>query len=333
MQARPDQLAGLLQSSLAPAYLVSGDEPLQVMEALDAIRAACRAQDYAEREVFDIDKDFEWQQFNDEAASMSLFSDRKMLELRMPTGKPGREGSAAIKTYLDNPPEDYVLIVSTGKLDKGSKNAAWYKALDKAGVVVHCWPMQGGQLLSWLQQRFASRDMQADRAVLQFVSERVEGNLLAAAQEIDKLYLLLGPGLVDVESIQQAMTDNSRYSIFELADTALQGDRPRVHKIIDHLAAEGIEPIVANWALAKEIRLLTQVAANPSVGDAALRKAGVWQNRLPLFRQCLSRHSEKGFRQLLQRCARIDRISKGMESGNVWDELRAVSARLAARSR
>jgi len=251
----------------------------------------------------------------------------------MPTGKPGREGSAVIKDYLQNPPQDYVLIVSTGKLDRGSKNAAWYKALDKAGVVVHCWPMQGSQLHNWLQQRFARYSMQAGREVLQFVSERVEGNLLAAAQEIDKLYLLLGPGPVDLAGIRQAMTDNSRYSIFELADTALQGDRPRVHKIIDHLAAEGIEPVVVNWALAKEIRLLTLVSASPSIADAALRKAGVWQNRLPLFKRCLSRHSNRGLRQLLKRCARADQVAKGMQSGNVWDELRAVSARLAAGSR
>ncbi len=333
MQARPDQLDAVLKKSLAAAWLVSGDEPLQVMEALDAIRTACRAQDYLERQVFDIDKDFDWRLFSEEAASMSLFSDRKILELRMSSGKPGREGSEAIKGYLENPPEDHVLIVSTGKLDRGSKNSAWYKALDKVGVVVHCWPKIGNELLGWLQQRFASRNMQADQGVLQFVSERVEGNLLAAAQEIDKLYLLLGPGPVDLDNIRQAMTDNSRFSVFELSDSALQGDRARVHKIIDHLAAEGVEPIVVNWALAKDIRVLAQAAASPAAGDAVLRKAGVWQNRISLFKRCLSRHSDRGLRQLLKRCARADQIAKGMQPGNVWDELRAVSARLAAGSR
>lgn len=333
MQARPDQLASVLERSLAPAWLVCGDEPLQVMEALDAIRAACRAQQYLERQVFDIDKDFQWQDFSDEAASLSLFSDRKILELRMPGGKPGREGSAAIKAYLDNPPEDHVLIVSTGKLDRGSKNTAWYKAIDKAGIVVTCWPKQGRELMTWLQQRFASRDMQATPEALQYVSEHVEGNLLAAAQEIDKLALLLGPGPVDIEAIRRTLTDNSRYSIFELADSALQGDSLRAHKIVDHIQAEGVEAVVVNWALAREIRLLTTLAANSGAGDAVLRKAGVWQNRIPLFRQCLSRHGEKLFRLLLQRCARIDRIAKGVEAGNVWDELRSVSARLAGRSR
>jgi DNA polymerase-3 subunit delta len=333
MQVRPDQLEQSLQGQLKPAYLVSGDEPLQVMEALDAIRECCRAQDYLEREIFDIDKDFEWQNFTDEAAAMSLFSSRKIIELRMPTGKPGKQGSAAIKAYLQNPPEDHVLIISSGKLDGGSKNSAWFKAVEKSGVVVQCWPLQDRQLLTWLQQRFAAKGMQTDQQVLQFVSERVEGNLLAAAQEIDKLYLLLGPGAVTVENIQQSVADNSRYTVFELTDCALKGERQRVHKVLDNLLAEGLSPVLVTAMLAKEIRLLAMVSGNPAVSDAVLMRSGVWKNRLALFKQCLSRHSEKFFRSLLARCSRIDQITKGMAAGNEWDELRAVSTRLAARSR
>ncbi len=333
MQARPDQLDQSLQQGLRPAYLVSGDEPLQVMEALDAIRATCREQGYLEREVFEVNKDFDWQNFTDEAATMSLFSSRKIIELRMPTGKPGRQGSAAIKDYLQNPPEDYLLIISTGKLDKGSKNAAWFKAIDKAGVVVQCWPLQGAQLSSWLKQRFADRGMQVDGEVVSYVSERVEGNLLAAAQEIEKLHLLLGPGKVDIHSIEQSITDNSRYSIFELVDTALRGSSSRVHKIIDNLAAEGQEPILVNWALTKDIRLLTQISQNPATADTVLSRSGVWSSRQTLFKQCLSRHSERSFRQLLVRCFKIDQLSKGMAQGDVWDELRAVTARLSSRQR
>lgn len=333
MQVRPDQLAQSLAKQLSPVYLVCGDEPLQVMESLDAIRAVCREQQYRERDVFDIDKDFEWQQFVDNAASMSLFSTRKMIECRLPTGKPGRQGSAVLKDYLANPPEDYVLIISSGKLDGGSKNSAWFKAVDKAGVIVQCWPIQDRQLHTWLQQRFAAKGMQADTQVVQFISERVEGNLLAAAQEIDKLFLLLGPGPVDIENIQQAVSDNSRYTVFELADSALTGDRQRVHKVLDRLAAEGVEPIVVNWALTKEIRLLTMVSANANASDSALSRLGVWKNRLGLFKRCLSRHTEKSFRTLLTRCSRIDEICKGAASGNAWDELRAVAARLAANGR
>ena len=333
MQLRPDQLTQYLSKQLSPVYLVSGDEPLQVMEALDAIRSSCREQGYHERDVFEIDKDFEWRQFVDTAASMSLFCSLKIIECRMPTGKPGRQGGTVLKEYLDNPPQDYVLIISTGKLDGGTKKSAWYKAVDKAGVVVHCWPIQGQQLHSWLQQRFASKGMQADMQVAQFVSERVEGNLLAAAQEIDKLFLLLGPGAVTVEAIQQAVSDNSRYSVFELADSALKGDRQRVHKILNSLVAEGVEPIVVNWVLAKELRVLATASANPTAPDMALSRAGVWRSRFALFKSCLSRHSEKSLLKLLLRCSRIDEISKGVATGNVWDELRAVSTRLAATGR
>ena len=329
MNVRPDQLAEVLNRQLHPLYLISGDEPLQVMEASDRVRAACRQQDYSEREVFDVDASFDWQLLKDEANSMSLFASRRILEVRIPSGKPGRDGGQALKEYAANPPEDTVLLITAGKLEASQKKSAWFKALDQAGVVMQCWPVGPDRLPAWIKQRFQGHGMQASKEVVDYVCQRVEGNLLAAAQEIDKLNLLLGPGAVDIESVREAVADSSRFSVFELADSALAGDRTRVIRILHGLHAEGIEPILVTWALAKDIRLLAAVSVSRNAADYALKQAGVWQNRLALYRSCLARHTTTHFNQFLQRCARIDGITKGQQPGNVWDELQTLGYMLA----
>lgn len=337
MNIRPEQLKAALAdpvaSPLSSVYLVSGDEPLQAMEATDLIRTVCREQGYAEREIFDVDANFDWQLFNEEAANMSLFSSQRILDVRLPSGKPGKQGSQAIKQYLDNPPEDTILLITSGKLDKGSKNSAWYKAIDKSGAVIQCWPVTLDKLHAWVRQRFQTRGMQPDREVVDYVCQHVEGNMLAAAQEIDKIHLLIGPGTVCFESVREAITDHSRYSVFELADIAMQGDRSRVIKVTNSLCAEGVEPLAVIWVLVREIRLLCYAASDPSTAEYKLSRSGVWQARMKLFKDCLARHTEKSLHSLLQRCAKIDGISKGFESGNAWDELRMLTILLAGSSR
>ena len=331
MNVRPDQLADVLNRQLHPVYMISGDEPLQVMESSDRVRATCRQQDYTEREVFDVDTSFDWQLLKDEANSLSLFSSRRILDLRIPSGKPGREGGQALKEYAANLPEDTVLLITSGKLEAAQKKSAWFKALDQAGVVMQCWPIGPDRLPAWIKQRFQSRGMQASREVIDYVCQRVEGNLLAAAQEIDKLNLLVGPGVVDIDSVREAVADSSRFSVFELADSALAGDQVRVMRILHGLHAEGIEPILVTWSLAKDIRLLAAVSAKRDSADYALKQAGVWQNRLPLYKSCLARHSTDRFNRLLQRCAKIDGITKGQQPGNVWDELQTLGYLLAGK--
>ncbi len=330
MNVRPDQLRSALNKQLYPVYLVSGDEPLQAMEATDLIRSSCREQGYAEREIFEVDASFEWQDFNDEAASMSLFSSQRILDVRIPSGKFGKQGSQAIKQYLENPAEDTIVLISAGKLDKSAKNSAWFKAIDKQGMVIQCWPVDSGHLPAWVRQRFQQRGMQPDNEVIDYVCQNVEGNLLAAAQEIDKIYLFVGPGEITFENVNEAITENSRFSVFELVDTALKGDAPRVVKILNSLAAEGVEPLAMIWALAKEIRLLCLAAADPSSAEYTLKRSGVWGNRMPLFKACLSRHTEKTLRSLLQRCMKIEGVSKGFEEGNSQDELRMLCFLLAS---
>ena len=265
----------------------------------------------------------------EEASSLSLFASRRILELRMPSAKPGRDGGKVLKEYAADTPADTVLLITAGKLDASQKKAAWYRSLDQAGVVMQCWPVAADRLPAWVRQRFSSKGMQASKDVVDYVCQRVEGNLLAAAQEIDKLHLLVGPGAIDLDSVREAVADSSRFSVFELADSALAGNPARVIRILHGLRAEGIEPVLVTWALAKDIRLLAIAAANRGAADYTLKQAGVWQNRMPLYKSCLARHDAGGLKGMLQRCARIDGITKGQQAGNVWDELQALGYLLA----
>ena len=333
MNVRPDQLASVISKTLYPVYMVSGDEPLQQMEALDQIRAFLRQQDFSEREVLDVDAQFDWYRLNEEAASLSLFASRRIVELRLPSARPGRQGGQALRDYLAQPPEDTVLIINAGKLDGASKKAAWFRAVEQSGMVVQCWPVSLDRLGPWLAQRFLRRDMQAEPEVLAYISQHVEGNLLAADQEIEKLSLLLGPGKVSYADVVEAVTSQSRFTVFELVDMMLKGEPGRVLRIIAGLRAEGIALPVITWALARDIRLLAQVAQNPSAMGATLLRAGVWQSRQALFGNCLSRHNPGAFKIMLKRMAYIDAGSKGLIDTNVWDDIESLCAKVAGRSR
>jgi DNA polymerase-3 subunit delta len=194
---------------------------------------------------------------------------------------------------------------------------------------VQCWPVPIEKLAGWLQQRFRKRDMDADSEVLSYISQHVEGNLLAADQEIEKLYLLLGPGKITYADVAEAVTSQSRYSVFELVDMLLVGNSRRVIKIITGLKAEGVVPVVVNWALAKDIRLLAQVSQDASSADFMLKRSGVWQSRINMFKSCLSRHTQRSFHLMLKRCSYIDAASKGMIDSNVWDDIESLCVRIA----
>lgn len=333
MNVRPDQLQSMIAKVTYPVYMVSGDEPLQQMESLDLIRLFLRQNDFSEREILDVDAQFDWQRLMDEAANMSLFASRRIVELRLPSAKPGKQGSLVLKDYLSRPPEDTVLIINAGKIDGNAKKSAWYKAVDQSGLVVQCWPVPIEKLSHWLRQRFKERDMDADNDVLVYISQHVEGNLLAANQEIEKLYLLLGSGKVTYADVVEAVISQSRYSVFELADMLLVGNTKRVIRIIAGLKAEGIVPVIVNWALAKDIRLLTQVSQDVSSADFILKRSGVWQSRSTMFKSCMSRHTLRSLHLMLKRCSYIDAVSKGMIAANVWDEIELLCVRLAGRSK
>ena len=329
MKVRPDQLARHLSAQLQPVYFIHGDEPLQQMEVADSIRGRARELGFSEREVMDVETGFDWNLLLDAGNSMSLFAEKRILELRMPTGKPGKQGAQILHEYAQRPAEDAVLIISSGKLEGSSKNTKWFKALDQAGVIIQCWPVSAQELPRWIEQRMKLRGIIASPEAVALLAERVEGNMLAAAQEIEKLYLLHGEGQLDFDQMTAAVADSARYSIYDLVDSALIGDLTRTSRIISGLKSEGVEPVLALWALSREIRSLTAIAESGMSQDAALARARVWENRKALVRKALSRHSEARWKLFLKRCSRIDRVIKGVEPGRPWDELLMLSTQIA----
>ena len=333
MQLKPEQIDTHLGKQLAPIYFISGDEPLRVMEAADAIRVAARGQGYDERDVLTVQAGFDWGSLMSEAGNLSLFSQRRVIDLRLPTGKPGAEGSKALRAWAERPPDDTLLLITAGKLDPSARKGKWVQALDKAGVVVFVWPLKGAEFNAWVAQRMRQRGLQPTADAVTLLSERVESNLLACVQEIEKLYLLQGEGEVDAGDILTLVADNARYDVFGLLDSTLAGKAARSVRILQGLQAEGLVPQIVIWALSRELRQLTAIAAAVASGQpvqAVLSQYRVWPaERKSIVAAALRRLSVKQCGALLQHCARVDRISKGRGAGNAWDELLQLTLNLA----
>jgi len=318
------QLDQQLATSLAPVYFLTGDEPLQMMEAADAIRAHAREQGYTEREVFTAEKGFDWETLIAASDSLSLFAERRILDLRIPSGKPGREGGQALRDYASRLPEDTILLIQSGKLDREQLKSAWVKALEKEGVLVQIWPLDLSQTQDWIRRRMQSRGLQPTDDAVVFLAERVEGNLLAAAQEVDKLALLHTSGPLDAETVLASVADQARYSIFDLVDAVLAGDVRRSVRMLEGLRGEGVEAILVLWGLAREIRGLCDLAGQVDRGQSverAMEIARVWNQRKPLVRQAVNRLDARTWHALLHQCAELDRSLKGVGEGRIWDEL------------
>lgn len=332
MQLKPEQLDTHLKKQLAPVYFISGDDPLRVMEAADAVRAAARAQGYDERDVLTVQTGFDWYSLQSEAGSLSLFSSQRIIDLRMPTGKPGREGAQALRDFAEQLPEDTLLLVTAGKLDPAARKSKWVQALDKAGVVLFVWPMDAREFNGWVAARMRRCGLEPTAEAVSMLADRVEGNLLACVQEIDKLYLLQGAGAVDADAITRLVADNARFDVFGLVDAALAGKAARSIRILHGLEAEGTAPQIVLWALAREIRQLTAMATQVAGGQAipgVLSRYHVWANRKTAVGTALKRLKPAECNAMLRHCASIDRISKGRGAGNAWDELLQLTCRLA----
>lgn len=329
MKIRPDQIQQHLKKELLPIYFVMGEEPLQVIESADAIRAAARERGFTEREIMDVDTHFEWNQLLDAGNSMSLFAEQRILELRMPTGKPGKAGGQALLEYAQRPADDAVLIITSGKIEGSAKNTKWFKTLDQIGAVIQTWPINPHELPRWIDQRMRAKGLKPTPDAISLLTERVEGNLLAAAQEVDKLFLLFGESEINLEQITSAVADSARYNIYDLVDSALLGDVSRTSRILGGLKSEGVEPVLALWAITREVRTLTGIAEANMSQDAAMAKARVWDNRKAIVRKALSRHSVGRWKNFLKRCAKIDKVIKGIEPGRAWDELLMLSTQIA----
>jgi DNA polymerase-3 subunit delta len=318
------QLGQQLQQGLAPVYLLSGDEPQQMMEAADAVRHAARQQGYDERELMTADRDFDWQTLTSASDTLSLFSEQRIIDLRMPSGKPGREGSEALRQYVARPPEDTILLIQSGKLDQAALKSSWAKALEQAGVLVQVWPLDLVQTRDWVSQRMRDKGMHPSKEAAAFIAERVEGNLIAAAQEIDKLLLLHGPVAMDLDTVLETIADQARYNVFDLVDTLDSGDTRRAIHLLEGLKGEGIEPPVVLWAIVRELRTLSYCHHASRQGiplEQSLNKERVWNNRKPLLRKALERLGAEQCDALLVRCSALDKSIKGVGTGDPWVEL------------
>ncbi len=334
MRLRPEQLPGQLARGIAPLYLIAGDEPLQQAEACDAVRSAVRAQGYAGREVLNVESGFDWSRLGAAAGTLSLFAEKRLLELRLPGGKPGDAGGKALRAWAEQPPQECILLIISGKLEPSARRSKWFQALERAGVVVQIWPPRLEQLPGWIRQRMQARGVRASQEAIALLAERVEGNLLAAAQEIEKLHLLYGERQLGPQEIAAAVADSARFSIYELVDSALSGDAGRSARILDGLRGEGVEPVLILWALSREIRQLEEMATGLASGtplEQILVQQRVWEQRRPLLRAALQRHPASRWRQLLRRAARIDRVIKGAERGSTWEELLQLVLLMAGR--
>ena len=333
MRVRFTQLAEQLARGLAPIYLLCGDEPYQLGEAARLIRARARAAGFDEREVLDADGGFDWGALGASADAMSLFSVRKLIDLRIGTAKLGKEGGAALRAYCERPCPDNLLLMTAPGLERKELETQWAKAVEAQGVVVQVWPLKERELVQWLEQRLKSVGFIPGRGVAELLAERLEGNQLAAAQEIEKLKLLRQPGPLAVEDLLGTLADSARFDLFALTDAAIAGDRARVQRVLAVLRAEGIATTLVLWALARDLRMLAQVAwAKERQGSASqvLAEQRVPRPRQEAVERVLRRLSPTLLRSLVRQCALVDRSIKGLGPNDAWPRLAFIADTLAA---
>ena len=332
MQLRAAQLSQHLARGLEALYVVTGDEALLATEVADAIRAKARAEGYDEREVLTVESGFNWGQLHASGASLSLFASKRILEIRIPSGKPGVEGGKALEAFAADLPPDTLTLVTLPRLDKRASQVSWYQTLAGAGTVVEVYPVDLEHLPRWIAERLARQNQSADTETLQFLAEQVEGNLMAAHQEIQKLGLLYPARKLSFDEVSEAVLNVSRFDVFQLGDAMLAGDAARVARILDALEAEGEKPVPLLGVLAWMIRGLNKAKQALNRGldmSAALREGGFWGDRQNLARRALPKFSGEGLTAALKHAAEIDRMSKGLKAGDVWDELLQLSLRIA----
>jgi DNA polymerase-3 subunit delta len=337
MQLRADQLPAQLARGLRPLYTVHGDEPLLAQEAADAIRAAARAAGHVERKVYTVaGAHFNWSEVLGAACALSLFAERQLIEIRIPSGKPGKEGSEALQRYCESLADDVVTLVQLPRLDGQQLKSGWLGALDAAGVVVRVDAVERKALPAWIAQRLAAQGQrvhadEAGRRTLAFFADRVEGNLLAAHQEIQKLALLYPPGELSFEQVEQAVLNVARYDVFKLGEAVLAGQVARALRMLDGLRAEGEAAVLVHWTLAEDIRALKRVKDAVAAGrplPLALREARVWGLRERLFERALPLLSEHALAALVESAQVCDGLVKGLSHpdwpSDPWEALQRL---------
>lgn len=335
MKLNSSSLNSHLSRELLSVYLVSGDEPLLVQEAVDSIREAARNQGFTERESWVAERGFDWQQLAASSQNLSLFGGRKLLELRLPTGRPGDAGGKVLSALAAESSPDTLLVVTTPRLDSSVAKSRWVKNLEAAGARVAIQIPTGRDLIRWLSRRLADAGLHCDAEVAEYLAGRLEGNLVAASQEIEKLVLLSDGGDLSLDQVRDWVTDGSRYDVFQLADAAVDGDSGRTVRVLNGLRAEGVAPALVSWALMRELVRLADLAASHAAGEPmarAMTRAGVWRGR-----QDIMTRRVKGLRKgeataLLKRAADTDRVVKGAAFGDSWSALLRLALAISGRA-
>ena len=330
---RLEQLDAHLSRELRPLYVIHGDEPLLALEAADAIRARARAGGFSERVVLAAERGFHWGELGASGASLSLFGDKKLIELRLASGKPGADGAGAIEAFCGNLPPDALTVVTLPRVDKAGQASPWFRALERQGIVVNVYPVERARLPEWIAARLARQKQRATPETLQFLTDCVEGNLLAAHQEIQKLALLLPAGELAFDAVREAVMNVARYDALKLTEAMLSGERARLARMLEGLRGEGEAPPRVLWILAEEIRAIVRVQNGIAAGRPLfeiLREARVWGDA----RQSLVGRAAKNLPRAmllaaLEHAAKVDRVVKGVVKGDAWDELLQLGLRFA----
>ncbi|MBS0485326.1 MAG: DNA polymerase III subunit delta [Proteobacteria bacterium] len=335
MRIKLEQLAQQLQKQTAPLYTLSGNEPLLILEAAGLIRTHARQQGYTERELFTVDQHFDWAELLNAGHNLSLFGERKIMDIRIPTGKPGREGGKALEAYCAALPPDTVTLITLPRIDKQGQASKWFKALEAAGTLIPVYPVERDQLPGWIGQRLAKQQQKADAATLQFLANQVEGNLLAAHQEIQKLALLYPAGNLTFDQVKDVVLNVARYDVYQLSDAMITGDTARFQRILTGLQGEGTAPLLILATLAEQIRQLIIIRKGLDNGQPPaqlLQTARIWGERQKTVIAAARRIDPHALMQGITDAAEIDRMIKGVAQGDVWEALLQLGLRLAVRS-
>ena len=320
MQLRAAELDAQLKKSLLPAYAIHGDEPLIAMEAADAVRAAARGAGFTEREVLEPGRSFDWSEFTHATGSLSLFASKKIVELRLPNGKPGTQGSEALAAYCQNPNPDQLLLVTLPRLDRTGQGSAWFNALARLGAVVDVWPLDRARLAAWIGERLARQKQRASREVLEFLAERVEGNLLAAHQELQKLALLAPEGELSLDTVEDAVASVARYDPYDAAAALVSADLERYVRVIEGLRAEGEAPTFVLFVVSGALFALQEGSAE-RIFNRDLRRA---------VEGSMRRFAPKRVDEAIAQAAAIDRNVKGVGKGDdPWEAFIRLGLKLA----
>jgi DNA polymerase-3 subunit delta len=330
-----DLAAHLAAGKLASIYIVHGEEALVALEAAQAIRDAARAAGFGERQVLTVESGFKWAELAYAGSAFSLFAEQKLIELRIPTGKPGTEGGEALQTYAANPSPDNVLLVQCPKLEKVQMQSKWFTALDSTGVNIACPLIGRAELPNWIAERLRRQGQRLADDAMAYLVARVEGNLLAARQEVDKLALLHPAGELTLDDLRAAVANVARYDVWGLGEVLVAGDAPRFLRMLEGLRGEGEAPNLVLWAMADEIRALLRVGLGRAQGQSMqnlLRESRVWGDKQRHYPAALDRLKASQLKAALTH-AEVDRAVKGVGSGDVWEELEKLGMRLMPQAR